>query len=197
MALGYLNIPYESVVIPYDDEKTPIELTGKKMLPVAVIDGVAHNESLDIIALADQGHRLEIPKMLQGSTFKELNSLLNQWGENIHSLAMPYWIWTPEFTPTSRQYFQQKKEVKRGPFKELVKNRAVFEEPLNRDLNLLTKSLHPFYQSKEFTIYDILIASHLWGLHIVPEYQFPEKLHDYLQKVKSLTDFDYHKDFWK
>jgi glutaredoxin 2 len=196
MALGYLNIPFESVVVPYDDEKTPIELTGKKMLPIAVIDGVAHNESLDIIALADLTHKLKLPKMLQGPTFMELNTLLNQWGENVHSLAMPYWIWTPEFTPTSRQYFQHKKETKRGPFKELVKNRAGFEEKLNRDLEHLSKSLTPFYQSNEFSIYDILIASHLWGLYVVPEYRFPEKLHDYLQNVKASCHFEYHKDFW-
>lgn len=196
MALGFLNIPYESIVVPYDDEETPLQLIGRKMLPIAVIDGVAYNESLDIMALVDQSHRFQLPKMLQGSSFQELNFLLNKWGENIHNLAMPHWIWTPEFTSTSRQYFKTKKEVKRGPFEELVRKRALFEENLKHDLEIFTKELRPFYQSEELTIYDILIASHLWGLYVVPEYQFPIILHNYLQKVKTLSHFDYHKDFW-
>ena len=54
LALGFLNVAYDSIVVPYDDEKTPIELVGKKMLPIAVIEGKAMNESLDIIEAIDQ-----------------------------------------------------------------------------------------------------------------------------------------------
>ncbi len=196
MALGFLELPYESIVLPYDDEKTPVELTGKKMLPIAVLDGTASNESLDIISLLDKNDRLELSVTLYNNTFLELNTLLNKWGEQIHNLAMPYWIWTPEFSPGSRHYFQSKKEMKRGPFKELVHKRSLFEEKLQHDLEILKKELKPFYQSDKMTIYDILIASHLWGLYVVPEFQFPQELHHYLQKVKSLCHFDYHKDFW-
>jgi glutaredoxin 2 len=196
MALGFLELPYESIVLPYDDEKTPVELTGKKMLPIAVLDGTASNESLDIISLLDKNDRLKLSVTLYNNTFLELNALLNKWGEQIHNLAMPYWIWTPEFSPASRYYFQSKKEMKRGPFKELVQKRSLFEEKLQHDLEILKKELKPFYQSDKMTIYDILIASHLWGLYVVPEFQFSQELHNYLQKVKSLCHFDYHKDFW-
>jgi glutaredoxin 2 len=196
MALGFFQLPYESIVLPYDDEKTPVELTGKKMLPIAVIDGTASNESLDIISLLDKNDRLKLSVTLYNNTFLELNALLNKWGEHVHSLAMPYWIWTPEFTPASRHYFQSKKEIKRGPFKDLVARRAFFEEKLHNDLEILKKELKPFYQSDKMTIYDILIASHLWGLYVVPEFQFTDELHSYLQKVKTLCHFDYHKDFW-
>ena len=45
MGLGYLGINFESIVLAYDDEKTPVKLTGKKMLPILVSDdGKAHNE---------------------------------------------------------------------------------------------------------------------------------------------------------
>lgn len=196
MAFGYLNIPFESIVLRYDDEKTPLELTGKKMLPIAEFEGKTLNESLDIIALVDKNHTFQLSSTFIRHGIEEINMLLGKLGENIHNLAMPHWIWTPEFTPESRQYFLKKKEQKRGPFSELVKNRTKFEEKLNQDLQSLTRELRPFYRSEHFGIYDILIAAHLWGLYVVPEFQLSSELHNYLQKIKTLTHFDYQKDFW-
>ena len=34
MALGHLKIPYESIVLPYDEEEIPLEMCQKKMLPI-------------------------------------------------------------------------------------------------------------------------------------------------------------------
>ncbi len=34
MAFGHLKVPYKSVVVPYDDAKTPIDLCQVKMLPI-------------------------------------------------------------------------------------------------------------------------------------------------------------------
>lgn len=191
MALGYLQLPYESIVLPYDDEITPVKLTGTKMLPIMEFNGHAQNESLDIIDRLDQNNRLK----LQDPT--EINPLLNKLGANVHNLAMPYWIYTPEFNETSRHYFQKKKEEKRGPFKNLVKKRDQFIEEILNDLNLLSSELKPFYHSETFGLNDILLASHLWGLYVVPEFQFPEKIHSYLQEVKRICHFDYHQDYWK
>ena len=193
MTLGFLDIPYESVVLSYDDESTPVKLTGKKMLPIVEIDGTVHNESLDIIARLDVKEKLGLP----GELSLDFSQLLEKLGKNIHSLAMPYWIFTPEFNEASRKYFQVKKEAKRGPFKELVRNRQLFEVPLLNDLLSLIRELKPFYQNEHITGYDILIASHLWGLYVVPEFQFPHELHIYLQEVKRICRFDYHQDFWR
>jgi len=197
MTLGALGLPYESVVVAYDDEKTPVSLSGKKMLPIIKVGDKVQNESLDIMAMLDKSGKFNVPELVKSGDFNELNSLLNKLGSNVHSLAMPYWIWTPEFDENSRQYFQSKKEEKRGPFKNLVKNRKTFEEPLLKDLAGVEKDLRPFYKSSEFGFFDILLASHLWGLYIVPEFQFSPEMHAYLQKVKELTHFDYHGDFWK
>jgi glutaredoxin 2 len=196
MTLGYLNLPYESIVLPYHDEKTPLSLTGIKMLPIAEINGKLLNESLDIMALLDQENKLNLSHLKQVSNWPKINGWLDRLGKNIHNLAMPYWIYTPEFDETSRQYFQTKKEAKRGSFKNLVKNRQLFENELTKDLSELEKELIPFFQSRTFTAFDILLASHLWGLYIVPEFQFSKVIHDYLQTVKKLCHFDYHEDFW-
>jgi glutaredoxin 2 len=167
------------------------------MLPILAHDQGAMNESLDIIAFLDKENSLQVPSTIKREDFKLFEQLLNQIGEPVHSMAMPYWIYTPEFSPEARVYFQKKKEMKRGPFKDLVKNRRKFEEQLNPLLNEVEKKLCPFFESQHFSLKDILIASHLWGLYIVPEFQFSEKLHHYLQEVKTICHFDYHQDFWR
>lgn len=197
MALGYFKLPYESIVVPYDDEITPVKLTGAKMLPIMEIKGKAQNESLDIIEHLDQKNIWSVSDYKKGQAYNELSHLLNKLGANVHNLAMPYWIYTPEFDENSRQYFQKKKEEKRGPFKNLVKKREQFTKDILKDLNELSGELKPFYHSETFGLDDILLASHLWGLYIVPEFQFPEKIHHYLQQVKNICHFDYHHDYWK
>lgn len=197
MTLGLLGLPYESIVLPYNDETTPVSLTGAKMLPIMVINGKAMNESLDIMAVLDKNNALNISETIHSSEFKRFGELLDKLGSNIHNLAMPYFIYTPEFDEASRAYFQKKKEQKRGPFKELVHKRKQYETQLMLDLEELSNELTPFYQSSTFSLFDILLASHIWGMYIVPEFRFPEKVHAYLQKVKELCHFDYHQDFWK
>jgi glutaredoxin 2 len=197
MGLGLLRIPFESHVLPYNDEKTPVDLTGVKMLPILVDDqGQARNESLDILKHFDVNNNLSWPVYDTHKT--EVDELINTIGTPVHSLCMPYWIWTPEFDAESRIYFQKKKEVKRGPFKNLIHNKKKYIDDLNRIIEeQIEPALEPFYKSSTLTIADIMIASHLWGMYIFPEYQFDPGIHQYLQEVKKATHFDYHQDFWK
>lgn len=192
MAAGFLGINYESIVLPYDDEETPIKLMDKKMLPIAEIGDKTSNESLDIIKMMDPENKLS--NEMFSSDFE---NLLNELGSNVHSLAMPYWIWTPEFNEQSRQYFQKKKEVKRGPFKKLVQNNEQFISTVNKTITeKVIPNTKTYFKSDNLTILDIALASHLWGLYIVPEYQFPAETHSYLQRVKQACHFNYHQDFW-
>jgi glutaredoxin 2 len=196
MALGYLNLDFTSKVLPYEDEATPVALIGKKMLPILVHDQQVLNESLDIIEYIDKNNELKVSEVINSETFLKVEEYLNTIGGPIHSLAMPYWIYTPEFSEASRRYFQKKKEEKRGSFSTLVKNRFNFESEVQLQLKSLEKSLIPFYESSTFGLLDILIASHLWGLYVVPEFHFSEKMQDYLKTIKNLCRFNYHKDFW-
>ncbi len=196
MTLGYFKIPFESVVLPYDDEATPVGLTGKKMLPIVVADSKPMDESLDIMSFLDKKKVLRIEAETTTAKFAEFNEFLGQLGDQVHSLAMPYWIHTPEFTETSRAYFKKKKEAKRGPFAELVKKQGTFTAALEPLLSRIEGKLRPFYDSTELGLYDILLASHLWGLYVVPEFQFPDGVHRYLQNIKTICQFNYHQDYW-
>ena len=197
MGFGLLGLNYQSIVLPYNDEKTPVRLTGVKMLPILeVSEGNVVNESLDILKKFDSLNILAWP-LLENLTI-EVETLISKIGDPVHSLCMPYWIWTPEFNTESRKYFQTKKEVKRGPFKNLIQNKEIYIKSLNEILsNELEGNLTPFYKSSTLTIVDIMIAAHLWGMYIFPEFQFTPKMHRYLQSVKIQTHFDYHQDFWK
>lgn len=194
MALSYLKLDYQSIILPYNDEKTPLDLTGVKMLPIMEINGSNINESLEIISQLDTNNKLKTKECL--SDYPEIEQNLHKLGSDIHSLAMPYFIWTPEFDNNSRAYFQSKKEKKRGPFKDLVKRREQFESTLNKTLESLNHIFEKKVDHNNINLTDILYASHMWAMYIVPEFQFPEHIHNYLQSVKKACEFDYHGIYW-
>lgn len=196
MALGLLEKPFESKVLSYADEETPKKLTGVKMLPIFDFgQDQIMNESLEIIKRLDSQNQLK-NQLLESEVFKELNAELDSLGKNIHNLAMPYWVWTPEFDEESRKYFTAKKSLKRGHFHLLLKNAQSEKEELDAKLWSLEQKLTPWYGAEaEMTVLDIMIAAHLWGLYIVPEFQFSQELHQYLQCVKEKCHFEYHEDF--
>lgn len=197
MAFGYLGLKYDSIVLAYDDEDTPKNLTGVKMLPILVdtSNDKALNESLDIIKYIDSEDMLKMDRYTQSQD--TIEKLLSKIGSLVHPMAMPYWIYTKEFNESSRQYFQKKKEAKRGPFANLVAQRSSYENQMMDFLAEFELSLRPHWMSDKFSINDIIIASHLWGLYVVAEFQFPPKIHQYLMQIKTLTNFNYHQDFWK
>lgn len=195
MVCGLLDVHYESHVLAYDDEKTPLDLTGKKMLPIWEDENGVLNESLEIIAHLDNDKTFA-SQLNDQHALEQINELLNGLASPLFKLAMPYFVWTPEFDSNSRRYFLAKKEAKRGPFSELLKNREIYEKDF---LNLLETELTPklqrFYLSDDLGLWDILLASHLWGLYLVPELRISDEVHNYLQSVKKLTQFNYFEDY--
>jgi len=104
MALGFLNIPWKSIPVPYNEEDLLIKLTGKKMLPIMDFGDLVTNESLDIIERLDEDKKLGMELLKDKEQYQKIDSLLDKIGKDVHSLCMPYWIWTKEFNPTSRNY---------------------------------------------------------------------------------------------
>jgi glutaredoxin 2 len=196
--LGLLKIPYDSIVLRYDDEKTPVNLTGVKMLPILDFEnGENKNESLEIIRQLDNKNTLSLDLLLNSEKLLEVETLLDSIGKSVHALCMPYWIYTPEFDEKSRHYFQEKKGKKKGPFFRLIKNKDSYLKSLSSTLYTIEKQIKPYWEGQNLSIFDIMIASHLWGMYIFPEFQFPLNIHEYLQNIKSQCEFDYHEDFWR
>ena len=81
------------------------------MLPILKYGEKSINESLDIIKMID--HKGEIDRTNYEKYINFINKALVNIGQKVHSLAMPYWIYTPEFDDVSRTYFQGKKELKK------------------------------------------------------------------------------------
>lgn len=196
LGAGLLNLSYQSIVLPYHDEETPKKLTGVKMLPIWEDQAGARNESLDILRSLDKENKLKWELLKDNKIHDELEVLLDDLGGPIHNLCMPYWVWTPEFNEESRKYFIEKKSLKRGPFHLLMKNADHDLKELKPKLEALAHQLSPFYAHQaSLTILDLMVASHLWGLMILPEFRFDQKLYDYLMTIKSHCRFDYHEDF--
>jgi glutaredoxin 2 len=196
MALGFLKISYQSVPLAYHDEKTPIELIGKKMLPIWQDNKVVKNESLEIIDYLDTNNYFNSRQVTSSESFKSYCHKIEQVGTTIHNLVMPYWIYTKEFNEESRKYFLEKKQLKRGPFGELFKKRAVFLVSLEQLLPSLFNFSTPFSQGDKFSLYDVVLASHVWGLYLYPGFQFDTQVHAYLKRIQNIANFDYHEDFW-
>lgn len=198
LVLGFLKIPYDSIVLRYDDVKTPVGLTGVKMLPIFDFNnGEIQNESLNIIKKLDTENLLSIKLIDDFEKVAEVEKLIDSIGKSVHALCMPYWVFTPEFDENSRTYFQNKKEKKKGPFFRLIRNKESYLKNLTSILFELEMRIKPYWNGSQLTIFDIMIASHLWGMYIFPEFQFPPKIHQYLQDIKSQSEFKYHEDFWE
>ena len=197
LVLGYLKIQYESHVVRYDDVKCRLDLSGQTKLPFVIWpDFSVQPESLEIIERADSLDVLGVRKLKSSADFINFEKFIDFLGSHIHPLCWPYWVYTPEFDEKSRIYTIEKKQKFPGWFNEMFKRRFELMKELSPYLKKIETELRPFYESSTLGLKDVMLAAHLWGLYTVPEFQFSEKIHSYLQNIKSHCDFDYQADFW-
>lgn len=193
MACDFLNIPYESRVLAYDNINLPEKLAGKKMLPIMEFsNGEVSNESLDIVAKLDTENNLFLS--VSDKEVKIYENICNEIGSFLHPLAMPSWLNTPEFFNESKKYFREKKEKKRGPFTDLVKRAPELREDLYLFLETFSVP-SKFIKGEYLTILDIMVASHLYGIYTLLDFCVPKTIHEFLQRVKVSCGFSYHSDF--
>jgi glutaredoxin 2 len=157
-------------------------------------EGKAFNESLDIIERFDTKNALKTQEYKNQGPGHEFLALIS---EPLFQLSMPYMWKYGEFDDANKLYFQKKKEVKRGSLAALQKQRPQYEALI---LTLLAEQeanlVRGFFQSETLTLNDILVASHLWCLYMVTEFQFPSKWHEYLQRVKRDCHFDFDRELF-
>lgn len=179
MAHRNIHLPHE--VLANDNEKTPIQLVGQKMVPILEFeDGTAMGESLDII------HHLEKHySPIFSSTTADPNILT--WMEQVSplykALVYPRWIKQPypEFnTPSAIEYFTHKKQKTIGDFNECLANTPQLItqiQPLMQSLNQKIKALN----TARLNYTDLYLYPILHGLKLVEELEWPDQVELYWQ----------------
>ena len=189
MIFGLKNIPLENITLLNDDEKTPISMIGKKMLPILEKeDQQFMPESIDIIQYIDQKFSPSIISMEEDSF---LMSKLNQARSSYYSLTMPRWVKSDmeEFkTPASRDYFQKKKELMIGSFDSAFDQTDYFKKDISQILKDLSLKISPSlkqYKEGQWSLNDFHLFAFLRGLSIVKGLEFPKNVQTYMENVSQ------------
>lgn len=188
VALGLLGVDYEHVVLLNDDEKTPKDLIGKKMVPILRrADGEVMGESLDIVDYVED----YATKHLQVAPLaRPAREAVLQWIERVREyanyLVMPRVVQLdlPEFsTSSARQYFTDKKSALIGDFSENLTNSAEYVARLNEDL----QALEPMIGESE-GLEVCLLFPVLRNFTVVKGVQWPQAVREYVERVAEKTD---------
>lgn len=197
MIFGYKNILFDMVTLLNDDEKTPIQLIGQKMVPI-LSDGEKNiPESLDIIKLIDEK---TAPLFMSDEPMSEpLNSWLSGSRDYVYLLAMPRWVKSDleEFeTKGAIDYFTKKKEAYIGSFTEHFNNSTLYIEKANKHLLELEKMMTDsnYFLGDQASINDINLFATLRALSITEGIFYPKKVLAYMKKQEELTKIPLHID---
>ena len=197
MIFGYKNIDFEMITLLNDDEKTPIDMIGQKMVPILSDKDGHMGESLDIIAKVDS---LDEKCFIQDSpNDKDLENWLSESRNYVYNLAMPRWAKSDleEFeTEGAINYFTKKKEGYIGPFAEQLEKSTGYISLANSHLNKLEGLMGTtdFYSGDQASINDIHLFPTLRSLSIVEGIKFPPKVLGYMKKQEELTKVPLHID---
>ncbi len=198
MIFGLKDVAVEVVELLNDDEKTPIEMIGKKMLPILEKQvGQYVPESLDIIATIDQtaSHGKSIVHTAPES--EELNQWLKESRQYTYALAMPRWVamGLGEFkTQSAIDYFTHKKYDSIGPFEQ---NLFITQDLINFAQNHLQR-LEDLYQDGEYfwgdklTWDDFHVFATLRCLTTVKGLEFPKNLDAYMNRLSEKSEVPLH-----
>lgn len=182
MPFGLKAIPFEMVVLPNDDEDTPIGMIGRKMLPILEDGDGFMGESLDIVEKLDG---IKGPRLFGGPPSAAITAWLDRWDPAVNGLVIPrtpdpvY----PEFSSASaRAYFTAKKEAVFGGFERLIARSDMFKAELSQAL----AQLAPILPDPEHSgIDDILLFPVLRSLTVMPDLAFPAPVAVYAQHMSE------------
>ena len=189
MFVLFKKIDLEYVILPNDDEQTPISMIDKKMLPILEKDdGTYLPESLDIIAYLDQ---LDTPILGKDQSLNtEITAITDQMSTSYPHLViprMPQPIFEEFKSQSARDYFTKKKEKMVGPFDKCLTNTPEFIKDISPFLEALSEKL-PQEQSK-ITYLDIHLYPKLYLLQLVEKLELPIKIKKYLDhRNQQLND---------
>ncbi len=187
MIFGLREITVQAIVLANDDEKTPIDLVGKKMLPILIkADGSAMAESLDIVRYIDEYAGGDgIAREIRPSIADWLSRVAPQ----VNPLVMPRCtkIGLEEFaTASAVAYFTGKKTEFIGDFAENLRNSAAPIAAVNAMLPDLAALLRTSASlDTRPGMEDIEVFPVLRNLSMVNGIEWPKPLRAYLEKMSE------------
>lgn len=193
MIFGLKHIPFDLVILPNDDEATPISMIGKKMAPILEDRGHYIAESMDIVSRIDA---ISGTKVLIGPR----NPAIEQWNSEVtgplYSLALPRWAASDfeEFaTIDARNYFTRNKERLLGSFKDHMAASSEYVATVNHHL----LALAPLVKSSEavngvLSEDDIHLFATLRSLSIVQGIEYPHAVQGYRVRMAELCGVNLH-----
>lgn len=194
MIFGLKHVDMELITLLNDDEDTPINMIGQKMVPILEKeDGTYMPESMDIVKYIDE---MDGKPVLTGKTRQDISNWLDESRDIVYRLCMPRWTQAPlkEFeTQGAIDYFTRKKEDMIGPFEE---NLAKTEE-LIKMIDAHLENLNGLIESEVavngvLSTDDIHLFATLRSLSIVKGIHYPEKVEAYRKKMAELSNVPLH-----
>lgn len=200
MPFAMKNIPLELVVLPNDDEATPIAMIGAKVCPILEKeDGTFMGESMDIVHYLDQldGSPIFAP----AANRQELTDWLKGVNLLLKVLLYPRWVNSPigEFASQSaRDYFQNKKEKDIGSFTEHLAKTELYQQELEAQLLKLEPLLHSSTSVNEsLSIDDIDLFGRIRAITLIKGLAIPAKVRTYIDYFSKATDIPTYDDIAK
>ena len=197
MIFGLKKVPFKLITLLNDDEKTPFNMIGQKMVPILEVKKQDFMpESLDIISYIDKQNK---PTTVLWTRDTQLSKWLDKNSDTCYQLAMPRWIKMPlkEFkSQKSRDYFQDKKEAYIGSFKHCLKNTAPLVKKMTQQLDILES----FFEKNQafftgtLSVNDFHLFAFLRSLTVVKGLNLPKKIKYYSQKMAEQSQVPLHTD---
>lgn len=198
MIFGLKKIEYTEVVLNNDDEVTPIDMIGKKSLPILEVEKDHYlGESLDIVDLIDK--RFGQPNLVIAPN-KDIEDWINQSTSLIYELAIPRWAFSnfKEFTTlSSKIYFINKKQSLLGDFTILLKQSKEKISKINDQLKILNSLINIENQtvlSGGWSYTHIKLFPLLRSLSIVKDIQWPNQVSLWMNAVSKQCGITLHND---
>ncbi|EGT4255395.1 glutaredoxin 2 [Citrobacter amalonaticus] len=189
MIFGLKNIPVELNVLANDDDETPTQMIGQKMVPILQKDDSRYlPESMDIVHYVD---KLDGKPLLTGKKNPAIDEWLRKVNSYANHLLLPRFAKSAfdEFsTPSARKYFIEKKEAMIGSFADHLAHSAGLTKKISDDLRALDKLIvQPNGVNGELSEDDIQLFPLLRNLTLVAGITWPTRVADYRDNMAKQT----------
>jgi len=197
MIFGLKSVPIQLQALLNDDEKTPTDLVGQKMVPILIReDGEPMGESLDIIRYVDGLKRYGDSFLAPSRRNEDLSAWLSEMREYHYALAMPRWVKMdlPEFeTPSAVQYFIKKKTGYLGSFDKALAQSQQLIEKAQDHLQILDRMMGSTeWYWGEPNLDDIHLFAGLRVLTTVKGLEFTSKINAYMNRLSEKSRVPLH-----